>query len=151
MLLGCADAPPPPRTPTTLKTHPHAMDRLARLERAEVTDLHPQPIEQAMACERYRAEMAIGASDFALRHQLLIDSVQHEFGPAAIHRMERRMNGAVIESGDGPTCDPIHLEAGKEVPLTYPSGRGAIDSKFPRRRPHPEVRIRRLAIEGRPS
>jgi hypothetical protein len=93
------------------------MDRLARLERAAVTDLHPQPIEQAIMCEMHRVEVVIGYSDFDVRYKLLTDSVAREFSRAAINQLEDRMAGAVLDAGPSAKCEAIRQEAERELPL----------------------------------
>jgi hypothetical protein len=111
------EAPPPPARPTTLGIYPHAMDRLARLERAQYSDKQPKRVLQAIMCERVRVRSVLG-SDFPVRVQLLSDSVSSEFTAEQKNRLENQLGGGTIELGSNPVCDSLNIEAERELPLS---------------------------------
>lgn len=118
--LACAEKPRP--QPTTLTKYPHAMDRFARLRRAQFTDSNPQFLLQEMICEMIRVERVIGP-DVEIRAALLEDSLKIQFPPARHYETERRLSGATYRSGDDSVCFKINEEAQLEVPLPLPKVR----------------------------
>jgi hypothetical protein len=113
---ACRDAPVPPPRPTTLETYPHAMERLARLMRAEYAAADPRPIEQAIACETARVKRVLGA-DFEVRRRHLTDSLAEEFSAEQTRQLGMRLSGATVADGADPACVPINQAAESEVPL----------------------------------
>lgn len=113
---ACREAPPLPARPTTLATHPHAMDRIARLMREEFTAADPAPIEQRIRCENARVERVLGA-DFRPRLLRLQDSLRSEFSSQQFNELGQRLAHAPGESGYDPLCRSLEVEAETEAPL----------------------------------
>jgi hypothetical protein len=125
--VGCRDAPAPAARPTTLQSHPHAMERLARLMRAEYTSPDPARIEQAIACESERVRRVIG-SDFEVRRRHLTDSLAEQFSAEQTRQLGMRLSGVTIAPGSDPVCGAMNAAAEREVRLdtaTTGEGRGA--------------------------
>jgi len=119
-MTACREAPPLPARATTLASHPHAMERLARLMRAEVTAPDPVPVERQIRCESRRVGLVLG-SDFRIRLQWLADSLRTEFPSEAFDQLGQRLGRSPVPDADAASCRAIDAEAEAEVPLTAPS------------------------------
>jgi hypothetical protein len=122
---GCGDAPP--ERPTTLGRYPHAMDRLARLMRAEFTSADPVEVEQAIRCEITRVQRVLG-DDFRIRQRLLVDSLHQEYAAEQFNLVGQRLAAAPTPSGDAPACKAINEDAEREAPLTLAAPPAGTDS-----------------------
>ncbi|MDB4885200.1 MAG: hypothetical protein JWN79_638 [Gemmatimonadetes bacterium] len=115
-LAACREAPPLPARPTTLATHPHAMDRLARLMREEFRVADPAPVEQRIRCENARVARALGA-DFRTRLLWLQDSLRREFSSEQFNQLGQQLAHSASASGYDPMCRSFDAEAEREAPL----------------------------------
>ena len=129
MSAACRDAPPSPARPTTLASHPHAMERLARLMRAEYAAPDPAPLEQEIACESDRVRRVLGP-DFEVRRRHLTDSLAEQFSAEETRQLGMKLNGVSVAPGSDPICHSIDAEAEREVRLDTAKrneGRGTRD------------------------
>ena len=116
LLVGCA-APPPKGTPTTLKTYPHATDRLTRLLARQLTDSDPLGVQQLVICEEARLADALGTDEAMLRARRVHDSVYASpAGKAAWQRIRSALSGHSVEFM-GPLCDSLNVIADREDPI----------------------------------
>ena len=120
VIPACREAPPLPARPRTLASHPHAMERLARLMRAEFTAADPLPLERQIRCESRRVEPVLGR-DFRVRLQRLTDSLRTEFPSDAFNQLGERLGRSPVPTADAASCRDIDADAAREVPLTAPS------------------------------
>jgi hypothetical protein len=140
LLGGIACGDPPPKRPTTLDRYPRAMDRLARLMRAEFSSPDPVAVEQAIRCEIVRLQRVLG-DDFSVRQRLLVDSLHQEFAAEQFNQLGQRLAAAPTPSGDAPACKAINEEAEREVPLANAAPPARTDS-VASRRPAPGDSVR---------
>lgn len=117
-LLGgaCRDVPEPPGRPTTLETHPRAMDRLARLMREQFTSPDPVHVERRIRCESRRVERAL-RDDFTVRRRLLLDSLRLEFTSEQFNELGKALATATLPADGDPICADEDREAASEAPL----------------------------------
>jgi len=95
------------------------MERMARLQRAQLRSSKPKEIQQAIMCEGYRVSQVL-REDFEVRLAWLEDSLRSEFTPEQHDQLMVGLSLGAFDTGDGPICDPINVEAQREVPLPLP-------------------------------
>jgi hypothetical protein len=127
VLAGCREAPPLPARPTTLATHPHAMERLARLMREEFSAPDPALVEQRIRCENGRVSRALGA-DFRTRLLWLQDSLRDEFSSEQFNQLGQKLAHSASASGYDPMCRNFDAEAEREAPVTEAEARAPLDT-----------------------